>query len=94
MSFEHFERGYLLPAGCKDLIDVIELKSQPEAKVFLKPKKPLFMTVCSSCQAKVFVGVPTSGSSTPTESNTAVPPVKSKIPFVCPRCGHKQSAEH
>jgi len=25
MDFEHFERGYLLPKGCKDLIDVINL---------------------------------------------------------------------
>jgi len=25
MNFEHFERGYLLPKGCKDLIDVITL---------------------------------------------------------------------
>ena len=25
MNFEHFERGYLLPKGCKDLIDVINL---------------------------------------------------------------------
>ncbi len=34
MSFEHFERGYLLPKGCKDLIDVIRLA--PQSKVFLK----------------------------------------------------------
>jgi hypothetical protein len=34
MSFEHFERGYLLPKGCKDLIDVIGL--HPESKVVLK----------------------------------------------------------
>jgi hypothetical protein len=53
MSFEHFERGYLLPKGCKDLIDVIGLhaeleiflklplvhsKLQPE--IFLKPTSP------------------------------------------------------
>ncbi len=36
MSFENFERGYLLPGGCKDLIDAIKLQSQPQAKVFLK----------------------------------------------------------
>jgi hypothetical protein len=34
MSFEHFERGYLLPKGCKDLIDVIRLAPHPN--VFLK----------------------------------------------------------
>src|SRR5438477_10657167 len=34
MSFEHFERGYLLPKGCKDLIDVIRLP--PHSKIFLK----------------------------------------------------------
>ncbi len=33
MSFENFERGYLLPNGCKDLIDAIKLqeKQQPPA---------------------------------------------------------------
>lgn len=31
MNFEHFERGYLLPKGCKDLIDVINLL-QPKQK--------------------------------------------------------------
>ena len=35
MSFEDFERGYLLPKGCKDLIDVIRLP--PHSKIFLKP---------------------------------------------------------
>src|SRR5437763_16025166 len=34
MSFEHFERGYLLPKGCKDLIDVIGLHA--ESKLFFK----------------------------------------------------------
>ncbi len=35
MSFEHFERGYLLPKGCKDLIDVI--RTPPHSKLFHKP---------------------------------------------------------
>ena len=94
MSFEHFERGYLLPLGCKDLIDVIELQAQPEPKIFLRPEKPLFMAVCSKCEAKCFVRVPNSGSSKPTEPNETVHPAKSTVPFVCPRCGHKQFAEH
>src|SRR6516164_8645979 len=38
MSFEHFERGYLLPKGCKDLIDVIGLA--PHSKILLKPPPP------------------------------------------------------
>ena len=37
MSFEHFERGYLLPKGCKDLIDAIHLQAMPPGKIFLKP---------------------------------------------------------
>jgi hypothetical protein len=46
MSFEHFERGYLLPKGCKDLLDAINLQAQPPAKIWLKrtpnlPAKPL-----------------------------------------------------
>ena len=36
MEFENFERGYLLPKGCKDLIDVINLQATPPAKIFLK----------------------------------------------------------
>ena len=36
MDFEHFERGYLLPKGCKDLIDVIHLHGHPDATIFLK----------------------------------------------------------
>lgn len=36
-NFEHFERGYLLPTGCKDLIDVINLHVQPEAQIYLSP---------------------------------------------------------
>ena len=36
MSFEHFERGYLLPKGCKDLIDVMRLA--PHSKIL--PKRP------------------------------------------------------
>src|SRR5437016_1995932 len=40
MSFENFERGYLLPKGCKDLIDVINLQAMPHAKIFLKPASP------------------------------------------------------
>ena len=37
MNFEHFERGYLLPKGCKDLIDVINLlQAQPKPTIFLK----------------------------------------------------------
>jgi|ERR1051326_373734 hypothetical protein len=35
MSFEHFERGYLLPKGCKDLIDVMRLS--PHSKILIKP---------------------------------------------------------
>jgi len=42
MSFEHFERGYLLPEGSKDLIDVIRLA--PQSNIFVKlpsiPSKP------------------------------------------------------
>jgi len=38
MKFEHFERGYLLPKGCKDLIDVVP--SSPYSKVFLKTSPP------------------------------------------------------
>ena len=34
MSFENFERGYLLPKGCKDLIDVIRLA--PHLNKFVK----------------------------------------------------------
>ena len=34
MSFENFERGYLLPHGCKDLIDAIKLQAKPQTKVF------------------------------------------------------------
>jgi len=30
MNFEHFERGYLLPMGCKDLIDVINLQDKDD----------------------------------------------------------------
>ncbi len=37
MGFEHFERGYLLPTGCRDLIDAIKLKAEPQPKIFLKP---------------------------------------------------------
>jgi hypothetical protein len=37
MKFEHFERGYLLPDGCKDLIDAINLRAQQKAKTFLGP---------------------------------------------------------
>ncbi len=36
MSFEHFERGYLLPKGCKDLIDVMGLHPKPQSQIFLK----------------------------------------------------------
>ena len=37
MNFEHFERGYLLPKGCKDLVDVINLlQARPKPTVFLK----------------------------------------------------------
>jgi len=35
MSFENFERGYLLPKGCKDLIDAIQLPHH--SKILLKP---------------------------------------------------------
>jgi hypothetical protein len=34
MSFENFERGYLLPKGCKDLIDVV--KPPAHSNIFLK----------------------------------------------------------
>lgn|SRR5689334_4455126 len=42
MSFDHFERGYLLPKGCKDLIDVINLQARVHAeKLFFKlPSSP------------------------------------------------------
>jgi hypothetical protein len=40
MNFEHFERGYLLPMGCKDLIDLINLQAKPQVKIFLKPVSP------------------------------------------------------
>src|SRR5436190_11388791 len=36
------KRGYLLPEGCKDLIDVLKLKFQPEAElppIYFKPNK-------------------------------------------------------
>jgi len=37
MNFEHFERGYLLPKGCKDLIDVINLfQEKRKPTIFLK----------------------------------------------------------
>lgn len=35
MNFEHFERGYLLPTGCKDLIDAINLQAKSDALDFL-----------------------------------------------------------
>lgn len=93
MSFAHFERGYLLPAGCKDLVDVIKLQAQPETKIFLKPEKPLFMAVCSNCEAKCFVRVPNPGPK-PTETNETAHLAKGKVPFTCPRCGLEQFAEH
>jgi hypothetical protein len=37
MNLEHFERGYLLPNGCKDRMDVINLQAKPQLKVWLKP---------------------------------------------------------
>lgn len=37
MSFEHFERGYLLPKGCKDLIDVIKLPAPRKPTICLRP---------------------------------------------------------
>jgi len=40
MGFENFERGYLLPKGCKDLIDVIRLP--PESQTFpTSPTTPI-----------------------------------------------------
>lgn len=36
MTFENFERGYLLPKGCKDLIDAIGHHREPESKIFVK----------------------------------------------------------
>ena len=51
MDFEHFERGYLLPNGCKDLIDVIKLHAQCQTKsllgskanIFINPKPKIFL---------------------------------------------------
>ena len=37
MDFEHFERGYLLPAGCKDLIDVIDFQTKRKPAISLRP---------------------------------------------------------
>ncbi len=37
LNFEHFERGYLLPKGCKDLIDVINLQEKLQKEIFLRP---------------------------------------------------------
>ena len=37
LNFEHFERGYLLPEGCKDLMDVIKLQGKAQKKILLKP---------------------------------------------------------
>ena len=36
-GFEHFERGYLLPKGCKDLIDVINAQLLRKPAICLKP---------------------------------------------------------
>jgi hypothetical protein len=36
-DFEHFERGYLLPKGCKDLIDVIDFPTKRKATISLRP---------------------------------------------------------
>jgi hypothetical protein len=36
MSFEHFERGYLLPEGCRDLIDLIRLGLKPQSEIVVK----------------------------------------------------------
>jgi hypothetical protein len=49
-NFEHFERGYLLPTGCKDLIDAINLYAQPKAQIYLKPVQ------ASSKQALLYKG--------------------------------------
>src|SRR5215472_11979051 len=43
MSFENFERGYLLPEGCKDLNDLMRLHLKPQSEIvvrlpFLHPK--------------------------------------------------------
>jgi hypothetical protein len=40
MSLEDFERGYLLPRGCKDLIDVIGLQGTPRTEISLKALPP------------------------------------------------------
>jgi len=37
MNFEHFERGYLLPKGCKNLIDVINIRGKLQAMAFPRP---------------------------------------------------------
>ena len=37
VDFEHFERGYLLPKGCKDLIDVIDFRAKRKPTICLKP---------------------------------------------------------
>ena len=55
------KRGYLLPEGCKDLIDVLELKPRvfPKPEVFsaLKPQvlKMLWPGVFSNVKPQVFL---------------------------------------
>jgi len=36
-DFDHFERGYLLPKGCKDLIDLIDFGKKRKAAIILRP---------------------------------------------------------
>jgi hypothetical protein len=36
-DFEHFERGYLLPKGCKDLVDALDLRTTRKATISLRP---------------------------------------------------------
>jgi hypothetical protein len=36
-DFEHFERGYLLPKGCKDLIEVIDFPTKRKPTISLRP---------------------------------------------------------
>ena len=41
MEHDYMKRGYLLPEGCKDLIDVLKLKAKFAHHYFSKPPTPL-----------------------------------------------------
>jgi Translation initiation factor IF-2, N-terminal region len=69
VNFEHFERGYLLPKGCSDLMDVINLlQTRPKPEIWLKPG--------STCSHKAppskpfFSWDPTQKGSTPSHQPT------------------------